>query len=86
MNPSPNCASGPPCGPVCCNERVEVLLKEVQPQLQTLKEKINTVSPSDGIWRHLRSSCRNARLKANEPKREKKGNFFKTAHTLFIQL
>ncbi|XP_051909998.1 proteasome activator complex subunit 1 [Hippocampus zosterae] len=36
--------SGPPCGPVGCNERVGVLLKEVKPQLQTLKEKINTVT------------------------------------------
>ncbi|XP_061614945.1 proteasome activator complex subunit 1 [Phyllopteryx taeniolatus] len=41
--------SGPPCGPVCCNERVETLLKEVGPQIQTLKEKINTVT----MWLQL---------------------------------
>eukprot|EP00064_Thunnus_orientalis_P012977 superscaffoldBa00002055_g13013 len=35
---------GPPCGPICCNERVESLLQEVKPQIQTLKEKLNTVS------------------------------------------
>uniref|UniRef100_A0A3Q4AR01 Proteasome activator complex subunit 1 n=1 Tax=Mola mola TaxID=94237 RepID=A0A3Q4AR01_MOLML len=36
--------SGPPCGPICINERVESLLQEVKPQIQTLKEKLNTVS------------------------------------------
>ncbi|XP_053198192.1 proteasome activator complex subunit 1 [Scomber japonicus] len=36
--------SGPPCGPICCNERVESLLQQVKPQIQTLKEKLNTVS------------------------------------------
>ncbi|KAF1372859.1 proteasome activator complex subunit 1 [Sander lucioperca] len=36
--------SGPPCGPICSNERVESLLQEVKPQIQTLKEKLNTVS------------------------------------------
>ncbi|XP_074478516.1 proteasome activator complex subunit 1 [Sebastes fasciatus] len=36
--------SGPPCGPICTNERVESLLAEVKPQIQTLKEKLNTVS------------------------------------------
>ncbi|KAM4606640.1 proteasome activator complex subunit 1 isoform 1-T3 [Polymixia lowei] len=36
--------AGPPCGPICCNERVESLLKEVKPQIQTLKEKLNVVS------------------------------------------
>ncbi|XP_033964826.1 proteasome activator complex subunit 1 [Pseudochaenichthys georgianus] len=36
--------SGPPCGPICCNEKVESLLQEVKPQIQTLKEKLNTVS------------------------------------------
>ncbi|KAM6971265.1 proteasome activator complex subunit 1 [Tautogolabrus adspersus] len=36
--------SGPPCGPICSNERVESLLHEVNPQIQTLKEKLNTVS------------------------------------------
>ncbi|XP_029003797.1 proteasome activator complex subunit 1 [Betta splendens] len=36
--------SGPPCGPICCNERIESLLQEVKPQIQTLKEKLNTVS------------------------------------------
>ncbi|XP_061521883.1 proteasome activator complex subunit 1 isoform X2 [Phycodurus eques] len=41
--------SGPPCGPVCCNARVETLLKEVRPQIQTLKEKINTVT----MWLQL---------------------------------
>ncbi|XP_072234621.1 proteasome activator complex subunit 1 [Leuresthes tenuis] len=36
--------SGPPCGPICSNERVESLLREVNPEIQTLKEKLNTVS------------------------------------------
>ncbi|XP_062335949.1 proteasome activator complex subunit 1 [Osmerus eperlanus] len=36
--------AGPPCGPIACNERVERLLKEIRPQIQTLKEKLNTVS------------------------------------------
>ncbi|CAN9506050.1 unnamed protein product [Ophioblennius macclurei] len=36
--------SGPPCGPIGSNERVESLLQEVKPQIQTLKEKLNTVS------------------------------------------
>ncbi|XP_029384823.1 proteasome activator complex subunit 1 [Echeneis naucrates] len=36
--------AGPPCGPICINERVESLLQEVKPQIQTLKEKLNTVS------------------------------------------
>ncbi|KAG7525282.1 proteasome activator complex subunit 1 [Solea senegalensis] len=36
--------SGPSCGPICVNERVESLLQEVKPQIQTLKEKLNTVS------------------------------------------
>ncbi|XP_041823874.1 proteasome activator complex subunit 1 [Melanotaenia boesemani] len=36
--------SGPPCGPICSNERVESLLREVKPEIQTLKEKLNTVS------------------------------------------
>ncbi|XP_029935865.1 proteasome activator complex subunit 1 [Myripristis murdjan] len=36
--------AGPPCGPICCNERVESLLQEVKPEIQTLKEKLNTVS------------------------------------------
>uniref|UniRef100_A0A3Q1JAN1 Proteasome activator complex subunit 1 n=1 Tax=Anabas testudineus TaxID=64144 RepID=A0A3Q1JAN1_ANATE len=35
---------GPPCGPICSNERVESLLQQVKPQIQTLKEKLNTVS------------------------------------------
>ncbi|KAM9839579.1 proteasome activator complex subunit 1 [Aulostomus maculatus] len=35
---------GPSCGPICCNEQVESLLKEVKPQIQTLKEKLNMVS------------------------------------------
>ncbi|KAF6722896.1 Proteasome activator complex subunit 1 [Oryzias melastigma] len=34
--------AGPPCGPICSNERVESLLKEVKPEIQTLKEKLNT--------------------------------------------
>ncbi len=38
------CPPGPPCGPICSNERVESLLQEVKPQIQTLKEKLNTVS------------------------------------------
>ncbi|XP_035474487.2 proteasome activator complex subunit 1 [Scophthalmus maximus] len=41
--------SGPPCGPICINERVESLLQEVKPQIQTLKEKLNTVS----MWMQL---------------------------------
>ncbi|XP_029314077.1 proteasome activator complex subunit 1 [Cottoperca gobio] len=36
--------SGPPCGPICSNEQVESLLQQVKPQIQTLKEKLNTVS------------------------------------------
>ncbi|KAM4543642.1 proteasome activator complex subunit 1 [Fundulus diaphanus] len=36
--------SGPPCGPICSNERVESLLNEVKPEIHTLKEKLNTVS------------------------------------------
>ncbi|KAM9552730.1 proteasome activator complex subunit 1-like isoform 1-T1 [Salvelinus alpinus] len=36
--------AGPPCGPIPCNERVESLLKEIKPQIQILKEKLNTVS------------------------------------------
>ncbi|MBN3304457.1 PSME1 protein, partial [Amia calva] len=35
---------GPPCGPVSCNAKVESLLKRVKPEIQTLKEKLNTVS------------------------------------------
>ncbi|KAJ8278783.1 hypothetical protein COCON_G00058490 [Conger conger] len=35
---------GPKCGPVACNEKVESLLKEIKPHIQTLKEKLNTVS------------------------------------------
>lgn len=38
------CPPGPPCGPICSNEKVESLLQEVKPQIQTLKEKLNTVS------------------------------------------
>ncbi|KAF7667319.1 hypothetical protein LDENG_00067500 [Lucifuga dentata] len=36
--------AGPPCGPISCNEHVETLLQEVKPQIQILKEKLNTVS------------------------------------------
>ncbi|CAJ1082436.1 hypothetical protein PFLUV_G00254270 [Xyrichtys novacula] len=36
--------SGPPCGPIFSNERVESLLRQVKPEIQTLKEKLNTVS------------------------------------------
>ncbi|XP_022054648.1 proteasome activator complex subunit 1 [Acanthochromis polyacanthus] len=36
--------SGPPCGPICTNERVENLLQQVKAEIQTLKEKLNTVS------------------------------------------
>uniref|UniRef100_A0A672GU45 Proteasome activator complex subunit 1 n=1 Tax=Salarias fasciatus TaxID=181472 RepID=A0A672GU45_SALFA len=36
--------SGPPCGPICSNERVESLLQEVRREIQTLKEKLNTVA------------------------------------------
>uniref|UniRef100_A0AAY4B9S6 Proteasome activator complex subunit 1 n=1 Tax=Denticeps clupeoides TaxID=299321 RepID=A0AAY4B9S6_9TELE len=34
----------PPCGPISCNEKLETLLKEIKPHIQTLKEKLNTVS------------------------------------------
>lgn len=43
------CPLGPPCGPICTNERVESRLREVKPQIQTLKEKLNMVSPSVGV-------------------------------------
>ncbi|XP_062377943.1 proteasome activator complex subunit 1 [Sardina pilchardus] len=36
--------AGPTCGPIGCNERLEALLKEIKPHIQTLKEKLNTVS------------------------------------------
>ncbi|XP_008290998.1 proteasome activator complex subunit 1 isoform X2 [Stegastes partitus] len=42
--------SGPPCGPICTNERVERLLQQVKPEIQTLKEKLNTVS----MWVQLK--------------------------------
>ncbi|KAI1902153.1 hypothetical protein AGOR_G00041770 [Albula goreensis] len=35
---------GPNCGPIGSNEKVEHLLKEIKPHIQTLKEKLNTVS------------------------------------------
>ncbi|KAJ8406982.1 hypothetical protein AAFF_G00292580 [Aldrovandia affinis] len=35
---------GPTCGPIACNERVQRLLKETKVHIQTLKEKLNTVS------------------------------------------
>uniref|UniRef100_A0A672T4G4 Proteasome activator complex subunit 1 n=1 Tax=Sinocyclocheilus grahami TaxID=75366 RepID=A0A672T4G4_SINGR len=35
---------GPPCGPIACNETVEKLLKQIKPEIQTLKECLNTVS------------------------------------------
>ncbi|XP_066538880.1 proteasome activator complex subunit 1 isoform X2 [Hoplias malabaricus] len=35
---------GPPCGPIACNEKVESLIKEIKPHIQTLKENLNTVS------------------------------------------
>uniref|UniRef100_A0AAQ5ZKD4 Proteasome activator complex subunit 1 n=1 Tax=Amphiprion ocellaris TaxID=80972 RepID=A0AAQ5ZKD4_AMPOC len=38
------CPPGPPCGPICTNERVENLLQQVKSEIQTLKEKLNTVS------------------------------------------
>ncbi|KAJ3611887.1 hypothetical protein NHX12_021900 [Muraenolepis orangiensis] len=40
---------GPPCGPICCNEHVEQALKEVKPQINALKEKLNMVS----LWMQL---------------------------------
>ncbi|XP_056594229.1 proteasome activator complex subunit 1 [Triplophysa dalaica] len=40
---------GPPCGPVACNETVEKLLKQIKPEIQTLKECLNTVS----MWLQL---------------------------------
>lgn len=42
--------SGPPCGPICTNERVDSLLQQVKPEIQTLKEKLNTVS----MWVQLK--------------------------------
>ncbi|KAI2649090.1 Proteasome activator complex subunit 1 [Labeo rohita] len=33
---------GPPCGPIACNETVEKLLKQIKPEIQTLKECLNT--------------------------------------------
>ncbi|KAF4087482.1 hypothetical protein AMELA_G00071270 [Ameiurus melas] len=36
--------AGPPCGPVASNEKVDSLIKEIKPHIQTLKEKLNTVS------------------------------------------
>uniref|UniRef100_A0A8C5F4J5 Proteasome activator complex subunit 1 n=1 Tax=Gadus morhua TaxID=8049 RepID=A0A8C5F4J5_GADMO len=39
----------PPCGPICCNEHVERALREVKPQINSLKEKLNTVS----MWMQL---------------------------------
>lgn len=41
--------SGPPCGPIPSNEQVEKLLGLVKPEIQTLKEKLNTVS----MWLQL---------------------------------
>lgn len=35
---------GPPCGPIAVNEKVESLIKEIKPHIQTLKENLNTVS------------------------------------------
>ncbi|MCI4374326.1 proteasome activator complex subunit 1 isoform X2 [Pangasianodon hypophthalmus] len=35
---------GPPCGPIASNEKVDNLIKEIKPHIQTLKEKLNTVS------------------------------------------
>uniref|UniRef100_A0A671NHJ6 Proteasome activator complex subunit 1 n=1 Tax=Sinocyclocheilus anshuiensis TaxID=1608454 RepID=A0A671NHJ6_9TELE len=34
---------GPPCGPIACNETVEKLIKQIKPEIQTLKECLNTV-------------------------------------------
>ncbi|KAI5105999.1 proteasome activator complex subunit 1 [Silurus meridionalis] len=36
--------AGPPCGPIASNEKVDNLIKEIKPHIQTLKEKLNTVS------------------------------------------
>ncbi|XP_076017238.1 proteasome activator complex subunit 1 [Genypterus blacodes] len=41
--------AGPPCGPIACNVHIEDLLDVVKPQIQTLKEKLNTVS----VWVQL---------------------------------
>ncbi|KAG1953872.1 proteasome activator complex subunit 1 [Pimephales promelas] len=35
---------GPPCGPIACNETVEKLFKLIKPEIQILKECLNTVS------------------------------------------
>lgn len=35
---------GPPCGPIAVNEKVESLIKEIKPHIQTLKENLNNVS------------------------------------------
>lgn len=40
---------GPPCGPICTNEGVENLLKNTKAELNTLKEKLNTLS----LWMQL---------------------------------
>ncbi|KAG9275805.1 proteasome activator complex subunit 1 [Astyanax mexicanus] len=36
--------AGPLCGPIAVNEKVESLIKEIKPHIQTLKENLNTVS------------------------------------------
>ncbi|XP_075899174.1 proteasome activator complex subunit 1 [Nelusetta ayraudi] len=41
--------AGPPCGPIGSNEQVEKLMGAVKPEIQTLKEKLNTVS----MWLQL---------------------------------
>lgn len=41
--------AAPPCGPIACNERVESLLNQIQPQIRMLKEKLNTVA----MWMQL---------------------------------
>lgn len=38
---------GPPCGPIGSNEQVEKLMGAVKPEIQTLKEKLNTVGRSE---------------------------------------
>uniref|UniRef100_A0A8C1SB04 Proteasome activator complex subunit 1 n=1 Tax=Cyprinus carpio TaxID=7962 RepID=A0A8C1SB04_CYPCA len=44
LHPSLSGLKGPPCGPIACNETVEKLIKQIKPEIQTLKECLNTVS------------------------------------------
>lgn len=48
---------GPPCGPICSNEQVEKLLGAVKPEIQTLKEKLNTVGRDHNSTPVGRTQC-----------------------------